>query len=125
MQAPSSPRRVSARLVVADGVVVRGLAPDDAAERDEAVIAACAGDADGGGDLEGARDLDHLGFGAGRVEGGAGPGHEVVGDVLVVGGDDDQDADGGVEGQAGQGCGAPVRPCQSAFTGRVPTMERP
>ncbi len=80
---PCSPSRLSARdAVVADGVVMRRLAPDDAAERDIAVIVGHAlGHADGGRDFQRAGHLDDLGAGPGRCRDGLRAGDQVVGDV--------------------------------------------
>jgi hypothetical protein len=70
---------------------MRGLAPDDAAERDVAVeIRHPVRKRDGGRDLERTRHLDHLPRRAGLRERGRGACDQVVGDLAVVGRHDDQ-----------------------------------
>ncbi len=77
--------------IVADGVVMRRLAPDHTAEGDVAVeICQPRGHADGRRDFERAGDVDDLVAGPCRVDHRQSPRDLMVRDILVVGRRDDQ-----------------------------------
>ncbi len=80
-----------ARRIVADRLVMRGLAADHAAERDVAVeFARPAGEPDRRRQLERPRHLDGLLRRPGRGDGGGSAGEQRIGDVAVEGRDRDQ-----------------------------------
>ena len=132
MQRPSRPSSVRPReRVVADRLVVGGLAADHAAEGDEAVEVARARPRGGSPSGSRARPAPRPSRGGRRASSSAAraPARRRVGDVAVEGRDDEEDAGRPLEARAGQGAVAfhqrASGQAPGVGIGRVPVIDRP